>query len=401
MLEGEFIHDFIPWARMLVFGVSLGMIAGFVLVNATDYCDDYCNDHIYYMWHKQTHSTPQLEYHFSSNMSELDPVTYGDATQAFNEAAGEWNSGSNNSIKLANVQDTGQNNVIYAKSHIGDAIAKASWDEYETQDGKSYRRPTNIIIWFDDTEEWEKYGGLSTCPPFSVKGVAMHELGHWLDLYDIEDEDYDDVTMWWLQEFPHKDYLHQIDKNTIWKIYSDPRWNQFDFGVYYENGGYEQIWGEVWQPGWYQHSSSGPSDPPNMVEDQERTFYVDTSGIRGAEEFSYPAHTTDMTMRVIWDDNSLLLVDCDTYVDEPPYVTEDSWWFAENPYTGDDTAWLCVNYNADEFSSQTHKGSEIYVELRAEQTGTDIPVTVRLTSADYHANPWEDRAEHTFRFDIE
>ena len=246
------------------------------------------------------------------------------------------------------------------------------------------------------------YGGLSEGEPFSLRAVALHELGHWLDLDDIYDDDYEDAVMYAEGglKYPYQHYLNQIDKTTIKKIYKDPRWNHFDMGVFYQNPGYDQIWAKVWEPAWFEDSSSGPSNPPDMTVNQKRTFYVDTAAIRGAEQYGYSAHTKDITMRVIWDDNKLSLYDWDTYEDSP-WVTEDGWWFQQNPYSGSDTAWLCVNYNAGQFSSTAQKGAEIWVELQAEQTATDTPVIVRVTSADYHANPWMTRAENYFRFDID
>jgi len=334
-------------------------------------------------------------------MEDLNPITWNEARQAFNEAAAQWNSGSRNSIRLANVQNTPQGNQIYSKEFPpwDDALAYALCEELETRDGRQYLRPTDLFIKFNSRRKWSKYGGLNGPPPYSVRYVALHELGHWLDLYDIKDSSYYDSVMWHQYKNDHQLFLDQTDKDTIWRIYSDPRWNQLDMGVFYLNGGYQTIWGKVWRPGWYHHSSTGPYNPSDMTVGQSRTFYVDTSGIRGAEDFSYPAHTIDITMRLIWRETALSFKTGDFFV-ETPYVTTDTWWFSENPYFGEDTAWLCANFNANQFSSSTHAGAELWVELEANQPDTYVPVIVRVTSADYHANPWVVRAENTFRFDI-
>lgn len=122
------------------------------------------------------------------------------------------------------------------------------------------------------------------------------------------------------------------------------------------------------------------------------------SGKRGSYDYNL-TNSMDSTMRLIWDDDCLDRVG-EGYWVESPCTTRDTWWFAQNPYWGDDTAWLCVNFNSGSFSNSDTKHAEMYVELQAYDSDTDTPVTARVTTADYHANPWVTRDNTVFRFDI-
>ena len=126
---------------------------------------------------------------------------------------------------------------------------------------------------------------------------------------------------------------------------------------------------------------------------------MQVSGKRGSYDFDYCPHTMDSTMRLIWDAARLDRVSEGWWV-ESPYTTLDTWWFGQNPYWGDDTGWLCVNFNSGSFGNDDTKHAVMWVQLQAYSSGANVPVTTRITTADYHANPWVTRDDTTFRFNI-
>jgi len=235
---------------------------------------------------------------------------------------------------------------------------------------------------------------------YSLKGITLHEMGHFLDFDDITDYSLRDSVMYYHASLgSSKNNLDQVDKDSIMRIYDDLVWDYFGLLVSYDDGGGSTaIRGKSWQPAFYDESSSGPTNPPDMENGEERKFIVKVSGKRGAYDFNIP-NLMDSTMRLIWDDTRLDRVSEGWWV-QSPYTVRDTWWFESNPYWGDDTGWLCVDFQSGSFGDSDTKHAEMYVQLQAYENGIDVPVTARVTTADHHANPWVVRDDTTFRFDI-
>ena len=378
----------------LIFG---GVIGAFLSIHASDYADSYWFGAIYYKFHKQRHnSSLWIDYDLDSSMGDLsEHFTLGQAESTIDSAAEQWNDASGKGhFNFKNVQGSGNELVEYYNESEG--LAYATW-EAEQINGKWYVKPTGLKIEYNSKYDYKLNGDAYH---YSLTFVTLHEMGHWLDFKDQTPYSSRFRIMYqWRTEVSDKNNLHQDDKDTIEKIYDDLVWDYFGLLDSYNDGGSDiVIRGRSWEPAFYTESSSGPTNPPDMEDGEERKFIMKVSGERGAYDYNL-TNSMDSTMRLIWDDDCLDRVG-EGYWVESPHTTTDTWWFATNPYWGDDTGWLCVNFNSGSFSNSDLKHAEMYIELQAYDSVTDTSVTARVTTADYHALPWETRDDTIFRFDI-
>lgn len=378
----------------MIIGIFFGCILGFLINTlALDYAETHWYDHIYHDFHKDRHDDPQINYSVVSNITNLGPFTLTQAKTTIGQAASAWNSGSDNIFKFAE----GSGNDIFQYYKKERALGWANWD-YETIGGRSYIQDTENWIKLNSKHIWSLNGNDTS---FSLKAVCLHEMGHWLDLDDITTVGMEDAIMWHeMDEGTDKNNLDSLDENTVERIYKDCLWELFDVEIYYNDGSSNvSIRSKDWEPAFHEDSSSGPTNPPDLEEASYRKFYIVIGAKKGDYEFDYPPHYLDSTMRILWDDDYLDRDSEGWWVDSP-YVTKDTWWFGTNPQWSSDDGYLCVNFNPNNYNHLQYKQAEMYVRLEAVEVGSHIPVTTRITSADYHSTPWIQRDEVTFRFDI-
>lgn len=109
-------------------GVMLGLTLGLLASHADDYAATHWYGHVFYMYHKQRHSSPAFAptyaYSLDDSMAGLSPnFTLAQARSTISSATDQWNSGSGNRFRFSHWVE-GASNVLYEDSWGGELASR-------------------------------------------------------------------------------------------------------------------------------------------------------------------------------------------------------------------------------------------------------------------------------------